>query len=854
MREFPHLKGANSYPGAGREVYEQIAGSFDYGEWGKGAKLTLTWVPWSVYDAERANDVPGFDTEQERDAWFRKYAETHKSETHVLDTYVRYQLNDYVDLPFTFDSAARYNYLIVEYQNAPVENSTPSLKRWFFHIGNVSYESANCTRALLVCDWWVTCAPYMDFSNMVLERGHAPVAASSVSAYLKDPINNSAYLLAPDVDFGGPEHVRAAKDIVFNAGAVFAVVCTRGCDLAADFSDYKNPVSQNVFCDGVPSRYALAVNASDLQTFLANMHFQAPAAFQSIEAVFMAGEKLLNLGGVATVLGCTCYTTVGGKSSREPVTLYQGDFGFPSRYKHLAKLYTAPYSHIEVCDDSGAASVINIETLSGSGVIVDYAFNAAFPWLKLTANVSNAGAAPRTVSFKTATAHEMKLGGKWYELLKTWDVPCFSIVQSAAERYDYQQHYSVEQAKSNAETAYTNAKSSIDTANTNALASNQTSYDNTAAANETAQTNANNNATLITANNAISVACNTATTAESNSGSLIAMYRGNTKMDSDASADAAFASASYAADKDAIAAASANNMAGAINSTISLVASAASMGAAGAAVGAASGAAAAGVGAIPGAAVGFLAGAATSVISYAAAESSNNVSQSNSSALYGASITSIQSKKASAKSHAEDTTNTSCDVATKNTATVNEASTKTATNSADNTRTNASNTRALADANNTRSKNTNDANADRSKFTATGNAQRTRTNALNAVQAGIANAGMQAGGSYGIDRAGDTATTRAQMLSINVVTECDAAINQAGGRFLRYGYTLNQIWDFKTFNVMKHFSYWQVSDVYALGAWEVPEEGQNAVRDMLYSGVTCWKDPSEIGKVSIYDN
>lgn len=202
MREFPHLKDASSFPGAGRAVYEQIKGAYDSGEWTEGAKITLLSVPWGVYDPTTQTDVPGFDTIDERDSWFISYINMHAdNEAHTLDTLVRYQIKGYVDLPFTFDYAYRYNYMIVDYPHAPVDYGMRGLTRMFFHITSIDYDSPSCTRVCIKPDWWTTCMPLMKVNHMILERGHAPVAATSTDAYLKDPINNSGYLLSPRCGF-----------------------------------------------------------------------------------------------------------------------------------------------------------------------------------------------------------------------------------------------------------------------------------------------------------------------------------------------------------------------------------------------------------------------------------------------------------------------------------------------------------------------------------------------------------------------------------------------------------------------------------------------------------------------------
>ena len=867
MRKFPHLEDSPSYPGPGRELYKQIPGSFDSGEWQEGATITLLSVPWGIYDAETQTDVPGFDTTVERDSWFNNYIYTHNNnESHVLDTYVRYQIKGSVDLPFTFDYAARYNYMIVDYPDAPVQYGTEGLRRWFFHITAIDYDSPSCTRVSITPDWWTTCAPLMTINHMILERGHAPVALSNVDKYLKDPVNNSDYLLSPDVDFGGAERVAAAKNFVFNDGVIYAVVCTRGIDLTGNFADYgMSATAQVTFTDGQLTSWQCAVKASDLDKFLKAMHSQAPQACENIEAVFLAGEKLINLGSKVSIFGVDAWLGLSGKHSSYTFALNKGDFGFDSKIADLAKLYTAPYSHIEVSDEKGQITRVNVEELSGAGVVVDYAFNAAFPWLKLSANVANMGGAAQTINFSNVTAHDISAGGRWYQTLRSWDVPCFKVCQVASETYDYQQHYNVEQQKKNAETTYTNSVNSIDTSYNNSVASNNTAYNNainnadanytnSINNNATAQTNANNNAVLASANNAATAATNAILVAESNAKSEAAKDKANNKIESDASADQNFSSASYQADQAGLGVAATNNQTTFAVSAMQVMSSALT--------GATTGAA---IGSIPGAVTGAAAGLALPALNFATTQASNAVSQSNNHDLWQASLNSIDTKKQTAQTYADEVNTLSTTLATTTLAYQTDLQNKLTENNTNNITTNAANTKATADGiaslNKTtaettakRTLDTGNSNAERSKFTNTGNAQRTRSNALAAVQAGIDNAGMQAANTFGIEQAGEYSSTRPQVLSVNVVTESKNAIAQAATQFKRWGYTLNQAFNFETWGLMKHFTFWQVSDVWATGPGSAPEEGQDAVRNMLYSGVTCWKNPAEIGTVSIYDN
>lgn len=834
MREFPHLTGATGFPGFGREVYEQIPGSYDSGEWQEGATITMLSVPWGVYDAQTETNVPGFDTPTDRDNWFKNYLIAQGNvESHVLDTRVVYQLKSYVELPFTFDYAARYNYMIVDYPQQPVAYGNGGLKRWFFHVTAIDYDSPSCTRVSITPDWWTTCVPLMSIKHMILERGHAPVAASNVDTYLQNPIDNSDYLLAPDLDFGGGERTTHSEDLVFNDGTVYAVISCKNVPIDGGFSNYRLPIYNDCEADGQPSAYQFACLASELMKLLDLIHVYAPALLENVESVAFIGDKLINVGAAIDWHGIRLYKQMSGKHERVTFSLTKDAFDYDSRYSDLAKLYTAPYAHLVLTDCNGNATQVDISQLHGSGVEVSYALNAAYPWFKVSAVFDNVGGVPRRLTFKTMEQKSIEIGGAFWDYVREYDIPCYSVLQSAAEAYDYQQKYNRDQAKLNADTAYNNA-----------IASNATAYTNATATNATAYTNSSNNAALVTTNNAVSVAASSAMTSRSVSGNTLSAARANTKMRSDCSADAAFSSASYSADKDALGVAAANNTAQALGSAASTLLPTVAAGAAtGAATGGAVGALAGGAGAIPGAVIGGLGGLVIAGVNYATASASNNVSQSNNSTLYGASLTSIESKRAAASSYTTDNTNTSNNVITDNTNTSNNAATSIASNTANNIITCAANTKTTADANAARTKNTADANA-----------TRTRDNAYSAVTNATANAGMQSSLRFGEMRNGEFNSTRPMMLSCNIVTQSKSAIAQTAAQFKRWGYTLNQSWDLRTWNVMKYFSFWQVSDVWATGVGEVPEEGQDAVKRMLYTGVTCWRDPSEIGKVSIYDN
>lgn len=585
---FPHLSGdIAGYPGAGRELYKQIPGAFDQSEWTEGTKITLLSVPWGVYEPNVNDFVPGFETEEERDEWFRSHTEMSASranqntEAHVLDTPVRYQMDTYVDLPFTFDYASKYNYLIVEYGNAPVTSGDSGLRKWYYHIIEIDFSSPSCTRVKLAPDYWTTCLPFIEISHMILERGHAPVAATSVDDYLNNPIENCSMLLAPDVDYGDGSRNRVAHnaDNIFNDENAVPVIVVSGLDLHQGVSSApnNNPLSfayQSV--DGVPNDVAWAVTSGDLFEFITTWAESAPQTLVDLKGIYFVNKNLLDLEFTGfSVFGCTIHRLVGGASLTIKNELTAAQFGYDEKYAKLAKLYTSPYAHLEIAASDGSVTEINIEDLYGNGTSLEVAFNAIFPYIKIDAHVSNYGGARRTVYFGDVSR---AIGGKWQDTLVELDIPTYGIYVDQNTLAQFEGYYQREQSKKNAQidyenailraqtaydtgyasanTEYETATASASTTKTNADANNstsqennnesaQTGYENTHDSAETAETNANASATTAETNSNASASTvqtntnNSATTSRDNT------LRSNTttKTNADASADASYANA-----------------------------------------------------------------------------------------------------------------------------------------------------------------------------------------------------------------------------------------------------------------------------------------------------------------------
>jgi hypothetical protein len=95
---------------------------------------------------------------------------------------------------------------------------------------------------------------------------------------------------------------------------------------------------------------------------------------------------------------------------------------------------------------------------------------------------------------------------------------------------------------------------------------------------------------------------------------------------------------------------------------------------------------------------------------------------------------------------------------------------------------------------------------------------------------------------------------RRRQIQIRVCTQRPDAIAQAGDFFLRYGYASNRNWSVTDFCPMPHFCYWKASDATVVDGLGATNAISLAIQDILEAGVTAWRDPDEIGRISIYGN
>ena len=852
MPDFPHMDSSQEFPHARNVNVYKFDNEFDYSRYDYDQmKITVCTVPWDMGEAHiGARTISGignvvyFGSKANRDAWF---AAIPNNECFRFETkYKKLHRDLYIDVPIPFDVASTYNYVVVEYHlfandNSPVryENANGH-RKWFWFVREVEMLSVNTTRLHILDDAFQTWIYDIDISGMILERGHAPMFATRADAYLANPVLNNDYLLTEDVNYGEADTVKSSINHVFNAGQMLACIASTSQPNATwgtkAGGDWRTPANPYYFTDGVPSCRVIAINVSDLDDFLTNVTSDYPQYKQTVQGVFFVSRELVTLTNEFTFAGITCHGVSTTRKSFDFTTLSKVQFGYPTQYADIAKLYTTPYAHLELVDENGDTTFVKVEDSTGS-FSISAALNIAYPFVNIEAHIIGAGGSnTKQLSFANITSRSFNIGGKWYETLRSWKVPTFAVILDAEHEYDYNTHFDRAQRVIDYTTTYDNSVANATTAQANANASADTAQTNTGILTTAEKGNADATADTLIDNTAIQVEANETITETSNAAAAQDTYLSNayqyaiqnwdnayTTNTANNQVDAAYASA-------AISAAS-----GAIGSTISGAASGAALGPAGAAAGAIGG---------------LISGAISGATTIAQTTVSANLTTTQADAANATN----SGKVSETQTNNTDRTTNQNDANTDNTDTANTASTGVSANSAATTKANATRSKTAQDTAATNTNATEKANALRAYNTEVANAGRTRSQAQSAITNDTAQAALRAPFVYGAFADGDNATVKPQALFLNVVTQSRSAIRAAGDEFLRYGYMLDMQWPFNgNWNVGKYFTYWKLKDFWVSNL-NVPDMYMDKIRFFLFGGVTVWRNPDDIGKRSIYEN
>lgn len=863
MKDYPHLDDT-SFPDLDNEQVYKYKNNFDYSRWKPDVTLHVCNVPWD----EGYKDVVKFEDDSKRDAWF----DSLDSQSIELQTMFHALLETEVKLPVPYQDLAYRNYIVTQFDiptsaGEPIEYATSSgKKRFFYFIDSMESLAPNSTLVRLKLDVWTTYINDTSIQYMMLNRGHAPMKAISADSYLGNPIRHNEYLKAPDVVYGEPAIAAFSKELIVNEGGMWALFIITG-DARGSWGTVKNETGWRVAFDsfydndGNMAYGRFGIPLDDLKQFILDLDDEIPQFKQTVQAVFIMPDKLVTKDNSRsfTLAGHTCWSMDNSNQRTfELVDLDKQMFGFDDKYAGIAKLYTYPYSALEVVNEHGQKFQVHIEDTVGT-VELNLATNYVFPQLKLDGWLTGIGGTNKqSLSFKTLiTTRHMSISGRWYDFPMDWNIPTFQIGQSANDVYDFGTYWDRQQAKHAYENTFhaarnsaladrSTTKASATTAKNNAYTDSGASYNNALDESSLGVLNASaQNAT----DTAIVSYANTigAMSLSFNNGLLTALQRWNADLGNKTVATENWA----------------EGWSTAINAAGSVVGGAATGGAYGAITGGITAACSAGT-------------TALSVWQRDTVQSYTNTNTENTRDEYqqnnidntrlmiggstsGGSVTGTNKYNVD-KANALRTYNASTAQKLVAGGTVSGGPNNVVSTFSGTAKRSYEAAKDVADA----TKDTAHDNADLIYNYAYGysesrdgdysNARLARDTAQEAIQNGIRQAKLDAPSVYGHQENGDTFISRPMMVQASVLRQSDGDIAMAGDAMLRYGYTFNRQWAFKGFNVMDAFTYWKAEDVWLDAGTNALEGAKQGIRDIISKGVTVWRKPEQIGSVSIYDN
>lgn len=836
--KFPHLDGVTPFPGADAHVYEQYTNVYDYHMWTPNTKIKLCRVKWR----DDGRDAVKFGDDGARDAW----VDALDGESVTLDTsmYIARADTDGVKIPVPYMTAQRYNYLVVDFSadimRSPLQQPDCQT-RYHYFVTRITAEAPNTTTLVLQRDVWMDYINTTTINGLLLARGHAPLTETTPAKLLENPRAKCRDFTLPDVDYGNAaSNIRKSTPYNLQNGARYiclaatfsseqlqAMSGVRGTNITDSDPAYTNNdgmvggfawgagnvSTSNVTGAGTAYNSVDNLTASNVTMYalesskISGDYFDTlftyyPHIMSQITAVFVATASMMRLGGTVSVNGVEWYTVSGARMKLSDVNLTINDFGYANEYAKITRLYLAPYAHLEISDNLGNKS--RVEIADCGRLSVQTITSLSYPILRQIAWLDGIGSDGNTaISIDGMNGTNITADVPNADVLKTLishDIPTYALQRRAIDAHRADSYNrEVAQARENAIVSYENGARSANTAQNNTYRSSAATVSNTARANQ-------RDTAVKDESNSVRTDNLTYSTTRQNDDLNTATIKINNDVDQDNTLqNKAFIEGSQ-------------------TQALSSVASA--------------------IGTMAGAALVIGTGGAASPL------------VAGSTAIGGAALQGYNTgvaitNNAELNRTANDVANTKA----KNANRANSEQTQHSITQATNVTTRAN---TQADRNNeyatsaatdmtATSANAANANASASRNQSVDNAKRvminTRSN-VNAAWRDLLNHAAQPVGAYGGDNFKQA--TGLDTLTVKVVTEDNGAIAAAGDYMLRYGIASNKLYNKPNLTPCNHFTYWQADDVWLTNNL-AGNDALDTIRERLTAGVTIWNDPDEIG-------
>ena len=552
--EFPHIKDT-SFPNLNNVNVYKYQNNFDYARWQGLVSYKLMNVKWN----SSYNDVPFFNTKEERDSWF----DSQDGYVDNLETLFNNTPKQKVKVPLPFNDMYHYNYLVVDMpvqtsESEPINYGKESLRvsRWFYFIEDMEQFAPSTTELTIVIDYWTTFINTVSIPYLMLERGHAPMVQTSVETFLNNPIANNEYLLADDFNYGGESIIQTSTYQPIGNGKKYVLFCAPFS--VSDFSnlsgeEYSGQSTPPTFED-VNNRWGYQLKVNDYEWKYGNVDYSDASAhvhneiqdglfngcacyaiegsqaydffndciencvtlLHGIKAMFILDESMFTKGTGFTFRNKTIYP-VQKKINTRDFSFNKSQFGFDSKYANITKLYTFPYSRLEITDDDGHTFEARIENCGNIKMQEEVAL--VYPFLNYNvffSGINGAGTMDYVWKNIDDSDSNMKMwASDFSKFMMNWKIPTYSLFVSAEYEYAANHFFDNRAKRLKAILDYTNAVRYGNTTRENTKDSMQTSTDNVAATGTTNYGNTQRSTTADVANTALSGTTNYANTQRS---------------------------------------------------------------------------------------------------------------------------------------------------------------------------------------------------------------------------------------------------------------------------------------------------------------------------------------------------
>lgn len=558
MKQFQHLKYANSFPSDDVKPFQQYQNTFDYDRWTAETVLKPCSVRWTL----TTNDRVKWDNDVARN----KYFDNLTSNIYTLDSMMnRIVSGESVKLPIPWQSIQCANYLEVQVPEIPNENheldySTNLAQRIYYFIVDSKYLSPSVTECVLVRDNWTTYINHINIPRIELERGHQAIASSvTPTEFLKNPIANTTGLTDDEPNAPAlPVKTTNNKYYPLGSGEMWLLLSIKcnfnqlstltkaGAQQASTAPTFSNSseewgqdyVVNNYYWGDLPDvsnittplatlitgggtvpigETAIAIKATDTTKLVKMINDVYPQLWNMISAAFVLPKSMFETWDAPITLeGVNIYhVRPQFEKSLANLTLNKTDFAYSNEYANLTKLYTSPYAWLAVTNtDTGETATIRIEDTTNS-TTVKMRVNLAYPYLRaqtfltgISGNQSvsyewrdydnnNKTAQIDAGAFTQLTTHEIPTFNLYVDSEKIWNLNNANAAKSAARDIAIRNYHSAERSTN---VAQINSNNNAETVKANTTASANTTLNTTTASANTSNSNVIRSANTTTDN------------------------------------------------------------------------------------------------------------------------------------------------------------------------------------------------------------------------------------------------------------------------------------------------------------------------------------------------------------------